>query len=520
MRMPVFFAVFIILALMAGSGAGAGPCHASPLPQDVAPSPLHVAVDAGDLKKAQNLIAKGADVNATNEIYETPLHRAVEAGRTDMVRLLLDNDADIEAREFNGETPLIKAVIHEHLDVVKLLLEGGADIDGEDVVGGTPLLYAGENLEILAYLIRKEANLWGGSDEGHTLLHAYAGNGALEAAKIVVEAGAELYAMTDDGKLAVDLAREAGEHDMVAYLEKMMAKTPPEDYEIQLMFMEAAWAGDWDKADGFLAQGADINGFDLGNATLLMNAVGTGRMDLAKVLVARGADVDAMHWAGGNALHVAAIDGRLEFVEFLIANGADVDQPDTQLWTALHHAADGGYGKIVKLLLDKGADPNLEDLDGGYPLNVALDVGDEEIIQMLRDHGAKASIWLPDEIGDLPQDLLEMAKKEIAPLEKLLYERMDFNEDNSDEAVFLPLPDPSCIEAGGQDCLKPLHIVIFQDGVWTILDRVKGCMAFDEVLSNSETSYADVYCLEPTQDDAPPFWMRWKDGKGYQPVRE
>lgn len=57
-------------------------------------TPLHHAIDAGNLKAASMLIDSGADVNAVNFKTETPLHIAAYEGNADVVKLLLNNDAD------------------------------------------------------------------------------------------------------------------------------------------------------------------------------------------------------------------------------------------------------------------------------------------------------------------------------------------------------------------------------------------------------------------------------------------
>jgi len=57
----------------------------------------------------------------------TPLHFAVDRGEVDIVQQLLDNGSEVNAQDSSGETPLMLAVTCEHLELVRLLLERGAD---------------------------------------------------------------------------------------------------------------------------------------------------------------------------------------------------------------------------------------------------------------------------------------------------------------------------------------------------------------------------------------------------------
>ena len=57
----------------------------------------------------------------------TPLHFAVDRGEVDIVKQLLDSGAEVNAQDSSGETPLMLAVTCEHLELVRILLEHGAD---------------------------------------------------------------------------------------------------------------------------------------------------------------------------------------------------------------------------------------------------------------------------------------------------------------------------------------------------------------------------------------------------------
>lgn len=68
-------------------------------------SPLHSAVAGGDEGIVADLLARGADVHARQELGFTPLHNAAAEGNETIIRLLLECGADRAARSDSGRTP-------------------------------------------------------------------------------------------------------------------------------------------------------------------------------------------------------------------------------------------------------------------------------------------------------------------------------------------------------------------------------------------------------------------------------
>jgi ankyrin repeat protein len=93
------------------------------------------------------LVAKGADVNASDGEM-SPLGWAVQTDDKEMVELLLTNKADINAKDFYGDTPLLEAMPDKSKEVVELLLAKGADVNAKDRDGHTPL-WKIKNLKII-----------------------------------------------------------------------------------------------------------------------------------------------------------------------------------------------------------------------------------------------------------------------------------------------------------------------------------------------------------------------------------
>ncbi len=86
----------------------------------------------GHLNVVKELLARGADIESKDINVRTALSIAALSGNLDVVKELLDRGADKEAKDKYGRTALIYAALSGNLDVVKELLARGADINSKD----------------------------------------------------------------------------------------------------------------------------------------------------------------------------------------------------------------------------------------------------------------------------------------------------------------------------------------------------------------------------------------------------
>lgn len=103
-------------------------------------SPLHLAVEIGWMEGAALLAEQMVELDLVNKHEMTPLDSAMRFNRPDILRFLLQNGADVNRQDSrSGTTPLHLAVYYGLFDAAKILIEGGANPELADHRGRTPL---------------------------------------------------------------------------------------------------------------------------------------------------------------------------------------------------------------------------------------------------------------------------------------------------------------------------------------------------------------------------------------------
>ena len=105
-------------------------------------SPVHTILRAAREGDAtlKALLAKGVDINATDEDGETALMEAADSRRyTEALRVLIANGANVNQADEDGETALMRAADEGTVEAVRLLLQAGANPAARDEDGETAL---------------------------------------------------------------------------------------------------------------------------------------------------------------------------------------------------------------------------------------------------------------------------------------------------------------------------------------------------------------------------------------------
>lgn len=138
---------------------------------------LHEAVRAGEVARARELIAAGADANARDSYGATPLMNAAHGGNVQMVRALIAAGADVNAVDDLGWNAIHKAVYNSDQDrgfdeVVDVLAKAGCDVNAKIGYGIRPLMLAAGYGEaaVCQTLLENGADVLARNDGGLTAL--------------------------------------------------------------------------------------------------------------------------------------------------------------------------------------------------------------------------------------------------------------------------------------------------------------------------------------------------------------
>jgi ankyrin repeat protein len=193
-------------------------------------------------------------------------------------------------------------------------------------------------------------------EHSRTALHEAAAHCRVNAARFLIEHGAEVQAMDDSAATPADLA----------------AQCAP---EIRSDFQT-------------LMPHSQLNG-----ALSLQNAIAHRQAQLVSMLVSIGFSVNAMAADGDRPLNTAAAAGDATTTRLLLEHGADPNLPSRSGSTPLHDAALHGDAEAISLLLAHGARINTPTLDdGSTALHLAASFDRLDAVKTLVQHGADTTL--------------------------------------------------------------------------------------------------------------------------------
>ncbi|KAM9339302.1 uncharacterized protein asb2a.1 [Symphorus nematophorus] len=108
-------------------------------------SPLHEAVRHGHLELCRTLLQAGANLHAKDVYSIRPLFIAAQHGHSDIIKLLAKRGADVNAQAADGASPLFEACKNGHVDAMDALLSLKADVNRSTKSGLLPLHVAVQN---------------------------------------------------------------------------------------------------------------------------------------------------------------------------------------------------------------------------------------------------------------------------------------------------------------------------------------------------------------------------------------
>jgi ankyrin repeat protein len=378
-------------------------------------TPLYIAADQGNAAMIRRLVTAGADANGTDISGDTVLMAAVRAGKADAVRALLDAGAQVNTAEPQvGHTALMWAVREDRPELVALLIGRGASLEVKTRTGTTPTVRppgAGGGSHGVG-IVRGGVPPQGEQPPtpgGMTALSFAAREGRLEAARLLLDAGADVNALEANGISPLVMAI-TNRHTAVASLLLARGANPN----------AADW---WGRTPLWAA--VDMRNLDLDSRTL-ENGVERGPvLELIEALIAKGADVNArvkefppqrrfmmplgslawVDFTGQTPFVRAALSADVPLMKLLLAKGADPNIATFNGTTALMAAAGVNwvigqtyaespamYLEAVKLCLELGGDVNAVNAMGLAAVHGAANRGSDDIIELLARNGARLEI--------------------------------------------------------------------------------------------------------------------------------
>jgi len=402
--------------------------------------PIHWAVMTRQIDVIDELLARGADINARRFDGARPIHLSNGdyhyRGWRDVPKDIATTPADVLAHLMarGAEIDICTAAHLGDLNRVKALLDQDpslanrlSDYCGYYLGSGAPLRNAAAkgHLEIVRLLLARGAdpNLpeEGIAPKGHAL-YAAVYNRHIEVARLLLEHGAYPNPEVESSADALSIALMNGDEPMIDLLcsygaarnVQLMAHYGDVRTAAAVFAANPALAGD----PGALASAAG-NGHE-GFVRLMLRhqpdlatrlGVGGRTRELTELLFAHGMNPSFPDWLRITPLHRFAESGDVENAAMFIDHGADLHARDEELSsTPLGYAAKFGKILMVELLLRRGARPNLpDDPAWATPLAWATRRGHDRIVQLLKQYEEKGTLPMRtlEQYETLVQDLVD-----------------------------------------------------------------------------------------------------------------
>ncbi|XP_072925215.1 neurogenic locus notch homolog protein 3 isoform X3 [Hemitrygon akajei] len=213
---------------------------------------------------------------------------------------------------------------------------------------------------IISDLIYQGANLCAQTDRtGETALHLAARYARADAAKRLLDAGADANAQDNTGRTPLHAAVAADAQGV-----------------FQILIRNRATDLDARMVDG---------------STALILAARLAVEGMVEELIACHADVNAVDEIGKSALHWAAAVNNVDATLVLLKNGANKDMQDSKEETPLFLAAREGSFEAAKMLLDHFANRDITDHMDRLPRDIAQERMHHDIVQLLDEYNAVRS---------------------------------------------------------------------------------------------------------------------------------
>lgn len=299
-------------------------------------TPLYIAVVRNRPRVGEILLAKDADIFATNNKNKTPLSLALNAGGSAMEWMITSKT--ISAVDGSGNTALHYAAEWGLKDAISALVRKGASTEAKNANGETPIFSAVKNNDptVIKMLVDLGANVHVRDNLGSSPLHIAVRWGSAKSAKELIACGADINAQNVSGKSSLG---------------------------------EAALSGKFNMATMLLESGANPNTSDSGGRTILMDAIRGQNIELIELLLKYNANPQIQEVNGRNAYHEAALTANKEIIALILRAGGNPLSRDKAGNTPFSLSLKSGDA-IMRAVLGKNR--NIADTDGNTPIHIVV----------------------------------------------------------------------------------------------------------------------------------------------------
>ncbi|CAC5376411.1 unnamed protein product [Mytilus coruscus] len=376
------------------------------------------------LKK--NPVKKNLQINTVNN--KTPLRRKDTVfnlldskaplidcscqGYEDMIHLLLQMNYDVNEQDSFGRTALFVASAKGHIEVVKRLVENEKyeietnreNVENEENKKNNVNINKCDNKKrsslhvacterqtsVVKYLIQKGADIFAVDEDGYSPLHMACVSGNKDIVehllRIYIEKGKETEIEKKDnlGKTPIILASSKGENQIVELLLQYKANISATDKRGFTALLAASINGFSRTAKVLIENDANICHVDNDGRTALFIACKKGHKKIVKMLIEINQTIiNICDWHHKSPFYIACAEGRLTIANMLCEGGADINLLDEDVKSPIYAACQRGHEKIVQFLLEKNAKIGTSDSHGNLPLHIACKGGYLNIVQLL-----------------------------------------------------------------------------------------------------------------------------------------
>ena len=331
---------------------------------------LSEAIDAGNLKIVQILIANGAVINAADSNKRTALQKASMKGDKELVAYLLDHGADINGVDDDNCTSIYFAASLGFAEIVQLLIDRGADPQHPADGGWTPLHACWAHAETTHTLLKHGVDINKVTNQGLTPLHVAACRGSFEAVKVILSYDPDLEVTTSFGESALTYAAQFGETEVIRLLLEAGANINHQNTSKRFALQSAVERNMESMLRILMEYNPKVNLTGDFGQTALHYLNSNSSLTIIKILVNGGADLSIRDVYQDTPICIAVWRSKLEVLEYL-AKKAKLDIVGGRCGGPLHIACFRSRLCSVKVLVDAGADVNLLDPVVGTPLQSA-----------------------------------------------------------------------------------------------------------------------------------------------------